>query len=1335
MAQNPFDQFDSAPGANPFDVFDEQPSLKLSKPDIPELSVGSVARDIASGVLQIGPTAVKGAADIARLATGDRVGTSLSQAMEGGMHSIQDAVGSERAAVQRANFARDMADDNVSIGDALLNNKGALADQLLPTIGSMFLPVGVAAGAGKLASAGKAVQALDKTAIAARVASAQAAAGIGAVTAQNAADTFTELLEKGASMGDAYLGAGITVPFSVIAGKLTGGGAEGAITRALTGTGAVKQGAAQLLKASGKEGAQEMGEELGQITGEAAGSGEVPSITSAGKQLVVAGTLGAVMGGGIDVATQAQGKSSQQAPAVPAAPAADRGLAVDVTYKTPDGKTVTSTGTSAAPVAATNDTTAAEQALRTPVTLTALDRASEIDSKVGSIRERLAEISAENGYGPAFNQERESLAQEAATLEQERASIASTWPAAVKGAPTSFATESGARLEGEYALMDAADLVTSHTESLRANPLYPQELQPRDRSRNASELQVSGIVQKLDPARLGVSADAATGAPIVGADGLVESGNARTIAMKRVYQANGQKAEDYKTWLRSNAEQFGLTPAAVDGMPQPVLVRVRSTPVNRAEFARQANASTVQRMSPSEQALSDAKRLATLDGLNPDEEGNFTNSHDFIRQFMATLPITEQSDLIESDGRLSTAGYRRVQNAVLARAYGDSPSLRRMTESLDNNLVNVSKALLRVAPTIAAARERMQAGTMYEADIAPDLLAAVEGLSALKEKGWTVAQELAQTDLTGIRYSPEAADLLAFLSDNIRSPRRIAEFFQRYYEALEQAGDPSQPSMFGDDGPAPARTDLLKQAQGATDGGTQNNAPVAGQDAERGINRESAQAGQPAAGKPQDAPGRGRSDQGDGAARPDAGRGQQGKPAGEAAGTAPGLKADDLAGEKINRSWTAFAEDSGSLGIPRGDMPQIRAEHRGALVNFLKARGIESAQEEIAPDRLKPTQAEFSPAKVEKAKAVTQGDRAILVSADNHVLDGHHQWLAKLEKGEPVKVIRLGAPIDILLEVVAEFPSVQQSDGAGAGPVPAAENSLEWARQDRNAASEAGAPVRGPLASMPGNAISEVPSSEALNQLPSGNLTNSSPEKPKTNSQPAGKVGGTLIGTPSQPILDAAPPDTDKTAMARLSFAGARAASADAMALRTAQDRLDAGDDAELVRRETGWHRGVDGRMRFEISDNDAKVDMPLLANLHRGGFDERAIEHVSYRKDPDGTYRLTLAPKSPRAVSDFVSVGGIPEKLLPSLLPQSALDAIQKNQGEEDFIGANLDDARRVRAPFEFTGFNALPLDAVMDHPKLFAAYPAPMATPNCSTVGQSNCSRQDGVIMRGLR
>lgn len=56
------------------------------------------------------------------------------------------------------------------------------------------------------------------------------------------------------------------------------------------------------------------------------------------------------------------------------------------------------------------------------------------------------------------------------------------------------------------------------------------------------------------------------------------------------------------------------------------------------------------------------------------------------------------------------------------------------------------------------------------------------------------------------------------------------------------------------------------------------------------------------------------------------------------------------------------------------------------------------------------------------------------------------------------------------------------------------------------------------------------------------------------------------------------------------SFAGARAATADKHALVTAQDRLSAGEDAETVRRETGWHRGADGRMRFEISDKDASM-------------------------------------------------------------------------------------------------------------------------------------------------
>jgi DNA-binding transcriptional MerR regulator len=300
----PFDPASATPESS-FDPTTAEPDAAPNRKDVPDMGLGSVAKDIGSGVLQIAPTAIKGVADIGRLVTGDRIGTDLSSRMDADIKTIQNQYGSERSQAQRDNFNLDMADDSVSMLETMGRNKGAIADQILPTVGSMFLPIGVAGAAGKVATAGKAIQGMDKAAIAARVASAQQAAGIGATVAQNAADTFSTLLEKGYSMEDAYLGAGITVPFTAIAGKLTGGGAEMALTRAVTGSGAVGAGAKAIAKGAAREGAQEMGEEAGQITGEAAGSGVMPSATQAGKRMAVAGTLGAIMGGGVDTGIQA----------------------------------------------------------------------------------------------------------------------------------------------------------------------------------------------------------------------------------------------------------------------------------------------------------------------------------------------------------------------------------------------------------------------------------------------------------------------------------------------------------------------------------------------------------------------------------------------------------------------------------------------------------------------------------------------------------------------------------------------------------------------------------------------------------------------------------------------------------------------------------------------------------------------------------------------------------------------------------------------------------------------------------------------------------------------
>ncbi|MFL6228431.1 MAG: hypothetical protein ACJ741_06595 [Pyrinomonadaceae bacterium] len=131
--------------------------------------------------------------------------------------------------------------------------------------------------------------------------------------------------------------------------------------------------------------------------------------------------------------------------------------------------------------------------------------------------------------------------------------------------------------------------------------------------------------------------------------------------------------------------------------------------------------------------------------------------------------------------------------------------------------------------------------------------------------------------------------------------------------------------------------------------------------------------------------------------------------------------------------WQHFPEHMGSLGVPRPSMPQIKSEHRGAMVQFLKGRGITHTQEEIAPDQLKPSQAEYSPEKVEKARGYTGEQRSILVSADNHVIDGHHQWMKDLEDApqKPVPVIRLDAPAHQLLIETARFPSSGVDEGQG----------------------------------------------------------------------------------------------------------------------------------------------------------------------------------------------------------------------------------------------------------------------------------------------------------------
>lgn len=128
--------------------------------------------------------------------------------------------------------------------------------------------------------------------------------------------------------------------------------------------------------------------------------------------------------------------------------------------------------------------------------------------------------------------------------------------------------------------------------------------------------------------------------------------------------------------------------------------------------------------------------------------------------------------------------------------------------------------------------------------------------------------------------------------------------------------------------------------------------------------------------------------------------------------------------------WKSFARETGTLGIPREIMPQITQGNRAAVVNFFKARGVGYARVLRAPSDLKPSQAEYCPAKVESAIERNDSNRALLVSADNYVIDGHHQYLAKLKTypNRPVEVFVLKAPAMQVIGMLLAMPSTTTAD-------------------------------------------------------------------------------------------------------------------------------------------------------------------------------------------------------------------------------------------------------------------------------------------------------------------
>ncbi|MBR0682740.1 hypothetical protein GXW74_19770 [Roseomonas eburnea] len=371
-------------------------------------------------------------------------------------------------------------------------------------------------------------------------------------------------------------------------------------------------------------------------------------------------------------------------------------------------------------------------------------------------------------------------------------------------------TPSGRAVGVRYEVAELSALTPSHTDDFSLNPAYPhaEGVQPRQRERDASRRQVDEIAAGLEPERLGRSTEAGSGAPIVGPDEVVESGNGRVLALRRVYgdpARAGQQAA-YRAWL----EAQGFDTA---GMAQPVLIARRTTalsPDERRAFVQEANSAQSLTMSAAEQARADRDLVGRILPLYRGGDIAQAGNAEFVRAFMQGLPQTEQGRLMTARGNLSAEGGRRIRGAVIARAYGDEmgPLLDRILDSDADGMRAIAGALRDVAGPWAAMREAAARGEIAEGmDITPDLIGAVRTVLHAREKGLRVADVLAQMDLDAPPLSDNGRAMLAlmFNGPQFQRPAGQATMTRRLAGYLDEAMK-SQPGrdMFGAEA-APAR--------------------------------------------------------------------------------------------------------------------------------------------------------------------------------------------------------------------------------------------------------------------------------------------------------------------------------------------------------------------------------------------------------------------------------------------------------------------------------------------------------------------------------------------------
>ncbi len=352
----------------------------------------------------------------------------------------------------------------------------------------------------------------------------------------------------------------------------------------------------------------------------------------------------------------------------------------------------------------------------------------------------------------------------------------------------------------QYEVADLAQLKISHGLDGAQNPAFPALLQPRDRSEAASLQWVRENAARLDPEQLGTASTAQLGAPIVAADGVVESGNGRALLVAMAYREFPERAAAYRAYL----DELGFD---VDGIEQPVLVRRRTSELaaeERIAFTREANVTTTAALAPDARAKVDAGKID--DGLmslwagktNVDTLANAR----FVREFAGrAVARTELPEFMRADGTLTEAGARRIEAALMARAWRADDLIAKVADDPSGTSKSIVDALIDTAPVAARLRAAVEEGRVSrEMDLISDVTAAFRLVERARTSGQKLSVLVDQVDIERGAVSDGVRDAVRmFFRDDDYTIAASAEVVaERLRFAIDNALMRQEADLFGE---------------------------------------------------------------------------------------------------------------------------------------------------------------------------------------------------------------------------------------------------------------------------------------------------------------------------------------------------------------------------------------------------------------------------------------------------------------------------------------------------------------------------------------------------------